>query len=60
MGYVSSEIGFPGLGIKGFGINRTAFTLFGRDVAWYGIIIALGMVHSKHHHLSSRFLARGL
>ena len=44
MGYVSSEIGFPGLGIEGFKINRTAFTVFGRDVAWYGIIIALGMV----------------
>ena len=42
--YTSSEIGFPGLGIEGFRINRTAFTLFGRDVAWYGIIIALGMV----------------
>ncbi len=44
MGYVSSEIGFPGLGIESFEINRTAFTLFGREVAWYGIIIALGMV----------------
>lgn len=42
--YTSSEIGFPGLGIEGFKINRTAFTVFGRDVAWYGIIIALGMV----------------
>lgn len=42
--YTSSEIGFPGLGIEGFRINRTAFTLFGREVAWYGIIIAFGMV----------------
>lgn len=44
MGYTSSEIGFPGLGIEGFKINRTAFTVFGKDVAWYGIIIAFGMV----------------
>lgn len=44
MGYESSEIGFPGLGIESFKIDRTAFTLFGREVAWYGIIIALGMV----------------
>lgn len=44
MGYVASEIGFPGIGIEGFRINRTAFTLFGREVAWYGIIIAIGMV----------------
>ncbi len=44
MGYTSSEIAFPGLGIDKFKIDRTAFTLFGREVAWYGIIIALGMI----------------
>ncbi len=44
MGYTSSEIAFPGLGIDKFIIDRTAFTVFGRDVAWYGIIIAIGMV----------------
>ena len=44
MSYTASEIGFPGLGIGNFIINRTAFTVFGREVAWYGIIIAFGMV----------------
>lgn len=38
------EVSFPGFGIGPFEINSTAFTLFGHPVAWYGIIIALGMV----------------
>ena len=38
------KIGFPGIGIDGFEVKSTAFELFGRPVAWYGIIIALGMV----------------
>ncbi len=42
--YESSGIAFPGLGIGEFKIDRVAFTVFGREVAWYGIIIALGMV----------------
>ena len=42
--YTSSEISFPGLGIGEFTIDRIAFTVFGKDVAWYGIIIAFGMV----------------
>lgn len=40
MGYIS----FPGLGIEPFHIDKTAFTLFGRGVAWYGILITIGMV----------------
>lgn len=42
--YDSSIIAFPGLGIGEFKIDRVAFTVFGREVAWYGIIIALGMI----------------
>ena len=42
--YDSSQIGFPGLGIGEFNVNRVAFKLFGREVAWYGIIIAIGMI----------------
>lgn len=38
------EISFPGFGIGPFEINSTAFTLFGHPVAWYGILIALGML----------------
>lgn len=37
-------ISFPGLGIGEIPINRVAFTIFGRDVAWYGVIISFGMV----------------
>ncbi len=39
-----NTISFPGLGIDPFQINRVAFRLFGRPIAWYGIIITLGIV----------------
>lgn len=41
---MDTMIGFPGLGIADFKVDPTAFTVFGRDIAWYGVIIALGMV----------------
>ncbi|MBQ0125818.1 MAG: prolipoprotein diacylglyceryl transferase [Clostridiales bacterium] len=44
MSYNISEISFPGLGIGPFEINNTAFTLFGRDVKWYGVIICIGIL----------------
>ena len=37
-------ISFPGLGIEPFHINRTAFSVFGHGIAWYGILITFGMV----------------
>lgn len=40
MTYVS----FPGLGIEPFHMDKIAFTIFGRDVAWYGIIICAGII----------------
>ncbi|MBE6569898.1 MAG: prolipoprotein diacylglyceryl transferase [Ruminococcaceae bacterium] len=39
-----SYISFPGLGIEPFHIDKVAFSLFGRDVAWYGLLITVGMV----------------
>lgn len=36
-------VSFPGLGLE-FELNRVAFTLFGKDIYWYGIIIAVGFV----------------
>ena len=36
-------ISFPGLGLT-FTLNRVAFTLLGRPVYWYGIIIASGLL----------------
>ena len=38
-----SAITFPGLGLS-FTIDPVAFTLFGKPIYWYGIIIALGFV----------------
>ncbi len=37
-------IWFPNLNIELYDVNRVAFTLFGIDVMWYGIIIALGLL----------------
>lgn len=39
-----TEISFPGLGIKPFEVNSVAFKLFGIEVAWYGVLITIGMV----------------
>lgn len=39
-----NKISFPGLGISEFHVNEVAFSLFGRDVAWYGIIVTLAIV----------------
>ena len=37
-------ISFPGLGIGEFTVNPVAFSVFGYDIMWYGIIITLAMV----------------
>lgn len=37
-------VSFPGLGINDLKINSTAFTVFGIDIAWYGIIVTLGII----------------
>ena len=37
-------LSFPGLGISPFHIDDTAFTVFGIDVKWYGVLITLGMI----------------
>jgi len=39
-----TEISFPGLGIDPFQVNSVAFSIFGLDVAWYGVLITLGMI----------------
>ncbi len=40
---VTDKIEFPNLFSGSIAINRVAFNLFGMDVYWYGIIIALGV-----------------
>ena len=37
-------ISFPGLGIPEFTINETAFTMFGLEVKWYGVILTFGIL----------------
>ena len=36
-------ISCPGLGIA-FDLNRVAFTVFGKPIYWYGIIICIGFL----------------
>lgn len=50
---VNTLIEFPGLGLK-FDVNRVAFTMFGRDVYWYGIIIGIGFVIAVLFAMSRR------
>ena len=38
------EISFPGLGIDGLTIKSVAFTILGKDIMWYGILICIGMI----------------
>ena len=37
-------LSFPGLGIGEFQLSPVAFSVLGRDIAWYGIIITVGMI----------------
>lgn len=46
-----NHISFPSLGLN-LDISRVAFTLFGKDIYWYGIIIALGFVLGLCYALS--------
>lgn len=39
----NDEIAFPNLGLK-FDADPTAFSIFGFDVQWYGVVITIGMV----------------
>lgn len=38
---MTNKIGFPGLGLE-FDINRVAFTIFGKEIFWYALIIMTG------------------
>ena len=39
-----NKVGFLGLGIDLFKLNPVAFTIAGKDIYWYGIIIAVGFL----------------
>ena len=59
-----TEVSFPKLGIH-FNVNSVAFKLFGIDVYWYGVIIAVGillcvtlaMKHCKNNRFSTDLVA---
>ncbi len=40
----TSTISFPGLGIGPFEVSNIAFKIFGFEIAWYAVIICLGMI----------------
>ncbi len=46
---MNTTMSFPGIGIEWFTVDRVAFTLFGKDVYWYGVIIMLGIVAAFIH-----------
>ena len=51
----NTTMSFPGLGIGEFTLDRVAFTIFGKEVYWYGILITLGMLLAfLHAYLRSR------
>ncbi|MBO5274286.1 MAG: prolipoprotein diacylglyceryl transferase [Clostridia bacterium] len=39
-----NNVSFPALGIEDLAINPVAFTIFGHEVMWYGIIITAAMI----------------
>ena len=39
-----TRLSFPGLGIGEFFVDSEAFSLFGAPIAWYALIICLGMI----------------
>ncbi len=46
---MQTTVSFPGLGIEEFSFSRVAFTLFGKDIYWYGVIIMLGILAAVLH-----------
>ena len=38
-----NRVAFPGLGWE-FNIDKTAFSIFGIEIKWYGIIITTGIL----------------
>ena len=46
---MNTTVSFPGFGIDPFTVDRVAFTVFGKDIYWYGVIIMLGIVAAFIH-----------
>ena len=41
---METKLSFPGLGIGEFTVDSEAFSIFGASIAWYALIICMGMV----------------
>ena len=59
-----NHISIPNIGLD-FNINEVAFSVFGKDIAWYGIIVTLGIISAvlyvyykakKHNIVTDDFL----
>ncbi len=46
---MQTTVSFPGLGIEEFSFSRVAFSIFGKDIYWYGVIIMLGVIAAVIH-----------
>ena len=46
---MNTTIAFPGLGIEEFSFSRVAFSLFGKPIYWYGLIITIGVIVAVIH-----------
>lgn len=53
---MTNIVSFPGLGLE-FELNRVAFTVFGHNIYWYGVIIAAGFLLAVIYglHIAPRF-----
>ena len=53
---MTNTVFFPGLGLE-FELNRVAFTIFGHNIYWYGVIIAAGFLLAVIYglHIAPRF-----
>ena len=38
-----NQVSFPNIGLD-LKLNEVAFTVFGKDIAWYGIIVTVAIV----------------
>ena len=53
---MTNIVTFPGFGL-GFELNRVAFSVFGHNIYWYGVIIAVGFLLAVIYglHIAPRF-----
>lgn len=48
---MQTTVAFPGLGIGEVSFSRVAFSIFGKPIYWYGVIITLGVIAAVLHAL---------